>query len=785
MLLEGRVLIVGVKHMPKIKIKLTKKRRRVMWWVLAMTVIPVIALSSVFIGMQSYNLNASIKNDMHESLRTAAVALRNNFKLVGKMDSGHSEFSFNENGDFMQGDFNFSQNSFTLDDLCDKAGIYCVVIFDGEVAMTSFDYLNELLKKKDSEELEKYTDFWAETEGKFNDKMEEALLEDLEINGEQYYALAMPIENDASNYGGMIITAKSVTDINPMLENNFRHSLVIGGIATGIIFIIGLFMSFRLMAYMYGVFASEEEVEATARENKAKSSFLAQMSHEIRTPINAVLGMDEMILRENKDPDIHKYASDIMGAGRTLLSLINDILDYSKIEAGSMEIIPVSYELSSVINDSYNMIAMRASAKNLKIIIENDPQMPFKLKGDEVRIRQIYTNILTNAIKYTKEGSVTIKIGYQNMTDNSLDMIFSVIDTGIGIKPEDLEKLFKSFQRVDEENNRKVEGTGLGLSIVKNLTNLMNGEIKVESEYGKGSAFTVILPQEIVDKKPIGKFIINGSASPGEAYDYKESFHAPDARILVVDDSDVNLDVIKGLLKPTKITVDTVSSGMDCLEMAQMVKYDIIFLDHMMPEMDGVETLKRFKQIKDNLNADTPIIALTANAVVGARQEYIDYGFNDYMSKPIQSAGLEKLLIDYLPKEKVLISEEEVLLASEGGNKKKNSFLEKASFLDTNKALEFCGNESLYKSIVDTFIKEDKYEDIKQAFEKDDWENYRILVHGVKSTALYIGAVDVSNDMKALEEASKENRYDYIRDNHESILQSYKALINKLKEIMD
>ena len=398
------------------------------------------------------------------------------------------------------------------------------------------------------------------------------------------------------------------------------------------------------------------------------SNFLANMSHEIRTPINAVLGMDEMILRESEDEKIIEYAKTIKGAGKTLLSLINDILDFSKIEAGNMEIVNADYQLDAVLKDVINIIQVKASQKGLDLIVNVDPDTPYYLRGDEMRLRQIMINVLNNAVKYTTTGTVTLSVSFAPIDNSDMDgtsnipnnlhkninLIISIADTGVGIREKDMDKLFGKFERLDPSKNRTVEGSGLGLAIVHNLLELMNGDIAVQSVYGEGSTFTITLPQAVVADEIIGNLENKLEKSNLEVAKYKESFRAPEAKILVVDDTPVNMVVVKNLLKKTEIQIDVAESGKECLEKSGISKYDLIFLDYRMPEMDGIETLKRLKNLKDNPNVATPVIALTANALSGAREHFIKEGFDNYMTKPINADSLESTLLKYLPADKII-----------------------------------------------------------------------------------------------------------------------------------
>ena len=400
---------------------------------------------------------------------------------------------------------------------------------------------------------------------------------------------------------------------------------------------------------------AENAKEAHRREkaaNEAKSVFLANMSHEIRTPINAILGMNEMILRESKNQQIMEYADNIQSAGGLLLSLINDVLDISKVESGKLDIVETAYEMSSFLHDCCSMIADRASKKGLEFRIACDFGLPCRLLGDEFRIRQIITNLLSNAVKYTETGSVTFSVEGRQ-TREQFFLVVTVEDTGIGIKEENIGDLFSQFTRFNLEKNRHIEGTGLGLAITKQLLDLMHGEISVESVYGEGSTFTVIIPQQIVDDVPIGDFLKQYQDAVKENTEYHQSFEASSAKILVVDDVTMNLKVIENLLKKTKIQVDTAESGVQCMQMTAEKEYDLIFMDHMMPEMDGVETYQKMKERKDSPNAHTPVIMLTANAISGVKEEYLSYGFVDYLSKPVRGDKLERMILYYLPEEKI------------------------------------------------------------------------------------------------------------------------------------
>ncbi len=391
--------------------------------------------------------------------------------------------------------------------------------------------------------------------------------------------------------------------------------------------------------------------EAANQANEAKSHFLSTMSHDIRTPMNAIIGMNEMILRDSRDEETLMYAESIRTAGNTLLGIINDILDFSKIEAGKMEIINVDYNFVSLLNDLVNMVQRKAEEKGLTFELDVDRNIPRILHGDEIRIKQVITNILSNAVKYTKEGSVIFSVSGSKCEDNEDCVILhvSVKDTGIGIKKEDLDKLFVAFERIEEKKNRNIEGTGLGMAIAQNFLNMMGSKIQVESEYGKGSVFSFELKQKVVKWEPLGEFDTAFKRFLSERKQYKVQFMAPKARILVVDDTEVNLKVFVSLLSKTKMQIETADSGDACIALFKRNFYDVIFLDHMMPDKDGIETIKEMKECRDTPNGETPVICLTANAVSGMREMYINAGFDDYLTKPIDTGRLEGMLLRYLP----------------------------------------------------------------------------------------------------------------------------------------
>ncbi|MBP5249701.1 MAG: response regulator, partial [Lachnospiraceae bacterium] len=635
------------------------------------------------------------------------------------------------------------------------------------------------------------------------------------------------------------------------------------------------------------------QVKAMAKANmeleraaKMKSDFLANMSHEIRTPMNAVIGMVEIALREEMPPAVEDCLIQIRHSGRSLLNIINDILDFSKIEAGKMNIVPEEYEPLSLFNDVANVLVTRIGDKNVRLLVEIDKNLPHTLVGDPARIRQVLINLANNAVKFTERGSVIITINCLPCGEDKLMLTVHIKDTGIGIRDEDLKKLFVSFQQVDSKRNRKVEGTGLGLVISKSLCEAMGGNIGVESEFGKGSDFWFSIPQKIakpaknlVVTKPETKRIVcfddDGRTdgffereaekfgvsflnlkSLDEYRDegkqdfmfYPESIHsdelvalidrnknltgiavtafgsdfitthkkirivqrplttlsvmvmlegkdhtlltlgstektvidftAPTADILIVDDNNINITIAEGLMKPLKVRCRSALSGMEAVKITETETFDIILMDHMMPEMDGVETAYAIRNGNGPCK-DKPIIALTANVMEDARAMFIKEGMNDLIAKPVDMRDLMAKLRQWLPPEKVIDNNPlRELTENAETEEEKPDF----DFLDTEKALESLGSVDLYKTIVSDYYKggAKALEAIRQSYDNEDWEDYTRRVHTLKSSSRQIGAFALGDDAEALEKAGKAGDISFIREHAEPLVSSYRELLNKL-----
>ncbi|MBE5929404.1 MAG: response regulator, partial [Lachnospiraceae bacterium] len=537
--------------------------------------------------------------------------------------------------------------------------------------------------------------------------------------------------------------------------------------------------------------------------NQAKTQFLARMSHEIRTPVNAVIGMNEMILRESSEEEIRNYASDVKNSSLALLNIINEILDSTKIESGMMEIVDAEYEMGSLLNDLYNMISIKAKEKNLELVFDIDPTIPYKYRGDDKRIRQVLLNILTNAIKYTDKGTVTMEVRCKQEDDKAV-IYYSVKDTGIGIKEEDIGRIYDAFTRFDISKNRNVEGTGLGMSIAQSFLKLMGSELEIKSEYGKGSEFSFHIVQEIVDKEPLGDFrerIIRA----GEQETYRTEYVASEAKILVVDDYKMNLKVFKNLLKQTKMQIFEAESGQKCLEMLEKQSVDLVFLDHMMPGMDGIETLHEIRRRK--LCEGTPIIMLTANAISGNREKYIEEGFEDFLSKPIMPDKLDKMILHYLPKnliyinmdkqEKSLaetedtvtvetqITEDDDVIESSG-----NTMLEriKAALpeLDLKTGLATCsGDEEFYVELLKDFSELNIKDELTRYLAEGNYENYCIRVHGFKNSAYSIGAKELGDLAYKMECMTRASLPEEIKELQVSLFGQYDRICRCYNELVN
>lgn len=684
------------------------------------------------------------------------------------------------------------------------------------------------------------------------------------LQKEKIYALAEKYGLDGEAYWEAAQEVRVLSEENLRENANFINSVadIISDIANN----------------KYQVLKASEEVEKAAR---MKSDFLANMSHEIRTPMNAVIGMADMALREELPAEAREYITQIKRSGKTLLAIINDILDFSKIESGKMDITLGSYSPMQVFTDVANIVSTRLEGKDVDLILDIPPDLPGELMGDSIRIKQVVTNLANNAAKFTNQGHVTIRVSCKESAPKWKELYVSVEDSGIGIKKENLETIFESFQQVDSKRNRTIEGTGLGLAISKQLIGLMNGELTVESEYEKGSTFSFHIPQlelqevesvtfpedmdlraglliekervraqlhkdiercggtwrdlteeevaegnlpddvnyifvddkpflesveyfakhfpditfvvlqkykedfksqlfnVIVMKKPgsplaLAKLLkhedVHVSSDPDE--EVVIDFVAPDAQILVVDDNEINLAVVVGLLKPLQVVVETASNGKQAVEMVSQKHYDLIFMDHMMPEMDGVETTHIIRRFHEEYN-DVPIIALTANVLEETQAMFLVEGMNDFMAKPIEVGLLINMVRHWLPEKKII----KISAQMQQGENMYEEYLYIPG-LNLDAARTLIGSDALLREVIDNYYHaiDKKYQKIAEAYQKQDWKDYTIEVHALKSASRQIGADDLADLAMVLEEAGNKEDINTIKTYTGELLDHYLQL---------
>lgn len=537
----------------------------------------------------------------------------------------------------------------------------------------------------------------------------------------------------------------------------------------------------------------EKAIKTAEKANAARDIFLANMSHELRTPINTIMGLNELIIRESQDEAIKEYALDIRQAGSILLTLVSDILDFTKLEAGQMELMEGIYDISSLLNDLINGISMQLRKKKLDLKLDIASDIPHKLSGDEIRIRQILSNLLSNAVKYTSKGGITLHLGWQKLSEDEIEIDLEVHDTGRGIKEKDLPKLFGVFQQMDSTVRGTNERTGLGLAITNRLVEMMGGKLEVQSKYGKGSVFSFKIVQKVVDSTPLGDFEKQYNESLNSTVNYTQKFIAPMGRILIVDDNAMNLAVAQGLLKQTRLQVDVASGGGECLELLKRKTYHLICLDHMMPVMDGVETLHAIRALEGNPSAEVPIIALTANAVAGAREFYLNEGFQDYLTKPIDADKFESMLIQYLPDNVVYLTQgqrmdrdferqdaEEELDITE-------SQLYVIGFNIRNGLKYMGGDKALYGKVLRDFhlILQEKEEALRDFLKKGDMPGYAIIVHSLKGNARNLGADGLADEAFELEKMSKAGRLEDVEVRSPILFNMMKTMRSGLKAYLD
>ena len=521
--------------------------------------------------------------------------------------------------------------------------------------------------------------------------------------------------------------------------------------------------------------------ERAEAANRAKSDFLANMSHEIRTPMNAVVGLSELIIEESRGRKMYEYACNIKSAALNLLSIINDILDLSKVEAGKMELVPSRYYVQILVQDTVNLIEIAANQKGLQMKVDLSDNIPYQLYGDEGRIRQILINLLNNAIKFTRSGYVSLKVSAAYIDAYDVNLVFEVEDSGIGIKKEDIDKIFEAFQQLDMNKNRKIEGTGLGLAISKRLIQLMDGQLSVESEYGKGTKFTVCIKQRVVNAKTIREV-------PVTKEDLQKTdmrmFTCDNYKVLLVDDNAINRRVAIAMIEAYGFQISEADCGKKAIELVKEHNYDLILMDHMMPELDGVETAKIIRSECGENGQNAVMIALTANVIEGAKEIYLSNGFQDFLAKPFERIQLHEVLNKWVPEDKKEYTDMNVEEEKVSEDEMAAVYMSEVNVRDAIKKRN-CGIED-YLELLYLFYLDGrkKIGYMKELVEKQDYGNYEIEVHGLKSAAANIGAEHLSNLAKEQEFAVKEGKTDFVVSGYEELLKDYRNILSEIERVL-
>lgn len=573
--------------------------------------------------------------------------------------------------------------------------------------------------------------------------------------------------------------------IGMYIQNLFVPHMLLGFTAAAISIIVIYFFLQTPDSNMLIKTVTELKAEKERAENasNAKEKFLSQMSHEMRTPINGMLGMNEMILRKSTDSEITEYATIVRTSGKFLLMLINDILDYTKLSYGSVALCTAPYKPVVLVKSICETARQLIKTKPIELRISFDSLIPAELDGDEMRVKQILNNLISNAVKFTDSGFVRINVQLISSVDGSAKLRFGISDSGIGISKENIDRISESFVRLDESCT--IDGTGLGLSISSLLLSLMDSSLEIESTPGIGSTFSFEISQGIVDASPAGTGDLNFS-EPSDIAETESRFTAPDARVLVVDDSEINLFVMQKLLEQTHIQVDIAAGGEQCIEMAADIAYDIIFLDHMMPEPNGVETFRRIRSLEHCASSKAVVVILTANAVVGARDLYISEGFDDYLSKPVDYADLERMLIKHLPKKFI----RRIECSDEYRNMNTAEYFTNADFsvLNTKIGMKYCrGDPQMYRELLDVYSTQSTgyIKRLDGDIDSGNTEDYAIVAHAIRSSSKNIGAEKLSGIAKLQEMFAKQNNIGEVISVHKMFTDTINEVVGEAKRCLN